>query len=109
MEAVKAPLLLLALALGLAALLVATGSGVRTSAVPDAGAAAAVPAEADASVGQLVLQRCGTCHGLETLSHNPQDAAGWTKTVDTMTQMGAQVAPSERDALIAYLARHFGK
>lgn len=105
----KAPLLLLGLALGLAALLVATGSGLRSPAAPSANAVATVPAEADAAVGQLVLQRCGTCHGLETLSHNPQDAAGWSKTVATMTQMGAQVAPSERDALITYLARHFGK
>ncbi|MGH9393057.1 MAG: hypothetical protein ACRD1E_02725 [Terriglobales bacterium] len=105
----KAPLLLLGFALGLAALLVATGSGLRPSAVPNPAASASVPAEADASVGQLVLQRCGSCHGLDTLSHNPNDAAGWAKMVDTMTQMGARVAPSERAPLIAYLARHFGK
>lgn len=105
-------MLLLGLAVGLALLLVFTGSGVRPNRAQDAAAeeAAAPPAaEADAAAGQLVLQRCGSCHSLDTLSHNPQDAAGWAKTVDTMQAMGAQVAPSERDALIAYLARHFGR
>jgi len=106
---VKAPLVLLGVALGLALLLVLTGSGLRGPSAANSAAVATVPAEADASVGQLVLARCGTCHGLETLSHNPNDAAGWTTTVDTMIQMGAQVQPQERAPLIAYLARHFGK
>lgn len=98
--------------MGLALVLVFTGSGLRPNPAADAVAtAAATPpaAEADAAAGQLVLQRCGSCHGLDTLSHNPQDAAAWAKTVDAMQQLGAQVAPSERAALIAYLARHFGK
>ncbi|HVA64344.1 MAG TPA: hypothetical protein VNF74_11515 [Terriglobales bacterium] len=108
----KAPLLLLGLALGLSFMLVVAGSGLRENAAANAAAAAAAappPAEADAAVGQLVLQRCGGCHSLDTLSHNPQDAAGWSRTVDAMTQIGAQVSPQERDPLIAYLAAHFGK
>lgn len=107
----KAPLLLLGLALALAAILVATGSGLRENAAANAAAAAAAlppAAEADAAVGQLVLQRCGSCHGLDTLSHNPQDAQGWGRTVDTMVQMGARVSPQERGPLVDYLARHFG-
>ncbi|HUX66006.1 MAG TPA: hypothetical protein VMV31_00800 [Terriglobales bacterium] len=107
----KVPLLLLGLALGLSLMLVVAGSGLRPNAAANAEAVAAAappPAEADAAVGQLVLQRCGGCHSLDTLSHNPQDAAGWARTVDTMAQLGAQVAPDERDPLIAYLAAHFG-
>jgi mono/diheme cytochrome c family protein len=109
---VKTPLLLLGLAMGLALLLVAVNSGSRPNPGAEAAAAEAVAVpvpEADAAVGQLVLQRCGSCHGLDTLSHNPQDAAGWARTVALMQQMGAQVAPQERDALVAYLARHFGR
>lgn len=103
----RAPLWLLGLAAALALMVVFTGSGERAPMTASA-AVAAVPAEADAPVGTLVLQRCGTCHGLDTLSHNPQDAAGWSRTVTAMQQLGAQVNPQERDALIAYLARHFG-
>ncbi|HET9783454.1 MAG TPA: hypothetical protein VFP94_00720 [Terriglobales bacterium] len=73
-----------------------------------AAVAAAAP-EADAAVGQLVLARCGSCHGLDTLSHNPQDAAGWSKTVDSMIALGAQVQPQEKSALVEYLAKHFGR
>jgi hypothetical protein len=101
-------LFLLGLAASLALLLVITNAGQRPAAAADSAAAAAVP-EADAAAGQLVLARCGSCHGLDTLSHNPQDAAGWSKTVDTMIQMGAQVAPTEKAALVQYLATHFGK
>ncbi|HXR96300.1 MAG TPA: hypothetical protein VN709_00515 [Terriglobales bacterium] len=103
----RAPGWLLGLAIGLALLVVFTGSGEHAPASAST-AVATVPAEADAPVGALVLQRCGTCHGLDTLSHNPQDAAGWSRTVTSMQQLGAQISPQERDALVAYLARHFG-
>jgi cytochrome c553 len=103
----KAPLFLLGLAASLALLIVITNVGQRPPAAADTSAAAVAP-EADAAVGQLVLARCGSCHGLDTLSHNPQDAAGWSKTVDSMMALGAQVQPSEKPALVEYLAKHFG-
>ncbi len=105
----KAPLFMLGLALALALVLVLTGAGLKPASVTEPSPSAPVPAEADAAVGQMVLTSCGGCHGLETLSHNPQDAAGWTKTVALMQQLGAQVSPDEAPQLIAYLARHFGK
>ncbi len=104
----KAPLIMLGLSVGLAGVLVASGAGLRREPPAPPSPSAPVPAEADAAVGQLVLRTCGGCHGLETLSHNPQDAAGWTKTVALMQQLGAQVDPNDQAALIAYLARHFG-
>lgn len=101
-------------AVGLALLLVFSGSGLRpatkeATAALAAEASATPAAEADASTGTLVLRRCGSCHSLDTLRQHPQDANGWTHTVDTMRQMGAQLSPSERTAVIAYLARHFGR
>ncbi len=104
----KAPLFMLGLALALALVLVLTGAGLKPASVAEPSPSAPVPAEADAAVGQMVLTSCGGCHGLETLSHNPQDAAGWTKTVALMQQLGAQVNPNDQAALVAYLARHFG-
>jgi hypothetical protein len=104
----KAPLFMLGLAVALALVLVVAGAGLKPAAA-EPSPSAPVPAEADAAVGQLVLKSCGGCHGLETLSHNPQDAAGWTKTVALMQQLGAQVDPNDQPALIAYLSRHFGK
>ncbi|MGH9412515.1 MAG: hypothetical protein ACRD0Y_02135 [Terriglobales bacterium] len=108
MKSVKAPLFLLGLAAGLALLVTLTNVGHRPVFNPEAAAASApVPEEADAAVGQLVLARCGSCHGLNTLVQHPQNAAGWSKTVDEMIGMGAQVSPQDKPALIAYLANHF--
>ena len=59
-------------------------------------------------MGELVLQRCGGCHGIDTLSQHRQDAAGWSTTIAAMQQLGAQVGPNEQDELVSYLARHFG-
>ncbi|MGH9467750.1 MAG: hypothetical protein ACRD1Y_10385 [Terriglobales bacterium] len=106
---VKAPLVLLGLAIGLALLVSLSNAGPRP--VFDAQATIAgapVPQEADAAIGQLVLARCGGCHGLNMLTQHPQDAAGWSHTVDEMISMGAQVEPQNKPALVAYLAHHFG-
>lgn len=108
-SAIKAPLVLLGLAVGLALLVAITNVGQPPAFNPEAAAASApVPEEADAAIGQMVLARCGGCHGLSTLTQHPQDAAGWTKTVNEMIGLGAQVAPQDEPALVAYLARHFG-
>ncbi|MGH9519572.1 MAG: hypothetical protein ACRD2D_07970 [Terriglobales bacterium] len=109
----RVPLLLLGLSVGLALVLVIGGAGLRPVTREDtaalAAAAAATPAsEADAATGAFVLQHCGGCHGIDTLGHNPQDAAAWSRTVDTMVQMGASVPAENRAAVIAYLAQHFG-
>ncbi len=107
-SAVKAPLVLLGLAVGLALLVALTNVGQRPALNPEAAASAPVPEEADAAIGQMVLARCGGCHGLNTLTQHPQDATGWTKTVNEMVGLGAQVSAQDEPALVAYLARHFG-
>jgi cytochrome c2 len=97
------------LAAGLALILVFAGVGVHSNPVYSATqAAASASPDPDAATGAVVLQACGGCHSVSTLTQHPQDAAGWTQTVATMEQMGAQVPPTQRAAVIAYLARHFG-
>jgi hypothetical protein len=106
---VRAPLLLLGLAAGLALILVFAGVGVHSNPVYNAASAAAsAPPDPDAATGALVLQACGGCHSVATLTQHPQDAAGWTATVASMEQLGAQVPSAQRAAVIAYLANHFG-
>lgn len=109
----RAPLLLLGFCVGLALLLVASGSGLRPVTRADAAelaaASTATPAaEADAATGAEVLKACGGCHSIATLSQHPQDAAGWSRTVQSMEQLGAQVPATDRAAILDYLARHFG-
>ena len=91
---------------GLALCLVFAGSGLRVNSA--AALRNAPPPDADAAIGQLVLTRCGGCHGINTLSQHPQDAAGWAQTVAAMQKLGAQLAPPEKSEIVAYLARHFG-
>lgn len=107
----RVPLLLLVLAATLAVLIALVNPNVHPAPSATASAVAvATPAPAaDAAVGQLVLERCGGCHGLQVLSQRPQDAAGWRQTVVMMQSLGAQVTPQESDSIVDYLARHFGK
>ena len=104
----KTPLLLLGVAVGLALMLVVSGSGVRTNQVAAANAvASSASPDPDAAVGELVLARCGGCHGIDTLSQHRQDAAGWTQTIAAMQKLGVQVSPDEQVELVNYLAKHF--
>ena len=55
--------------------------------------------------GATIMQNaCQSCHGLGIITSQHQDAAGWTRTVDTMINRGASLTADERTALIAYLA-----
>jgi mono/diheme cytochrome c family protein len=54
-----------------------------------------------------VVSRCLTCHESDLVAQQRLTAAAWGREVDKMIRWGAPVAPSERDAVIAYLAAHF--
>ena len=54
-----------------------------------------------------VARRCLTCHETDMIAQQRLSTAAWGREVDKMTRWGAPVEPAERDALIAYLARHF--
>ena len=59
-----------------------------------------------------VQAACSMCHSLDYIVMNSpiQDAAGWDKTVKKMmTVYGAPLSPEESAAIVAYLARHYGK
>lgn len=53
----------------------------------------------------LVLNRCGACHNTTRICKNlgVKDGAAWEKTVATMVGKGAKLAPSEQQAVAAYL------
>ena len=59
-----------------------------------------------------VQAACSMCHSLDYIVMNSpiQDQAGWDKTVKKMVSVfGAPLTPEESAAIIAYLARHYGK
>ncbi len=47
------------------------------------------------------------CHGPSLIAQQRVDRNGWTREVDKMIRWGARVAPEDKDALVAYLARTF--
>jgi hypothetical protein len=53
----------------------------------------------------LVLQKCGSCHPVSTVTDTKQSAAAWSDTVDEMVQNGAELSADENAQLKAYLAK----
>jgi mono/diheme cytochrome c family protein len=54
-----------------------------------------------------VVSRCLTCHESDLIAQQRLTGPAWGREVDKMIRWGAEVPPSERDAVIAYLAAHF--
>jgi competence protein ComEA len=52
----------------------------------------------------LVLRACTRCHAVSLLTQQRKPPAEWAKTVDKMIAWGAPVQPSEKQALVDYLA-----
>lgn len=105
----KPPLLLLAAAIALTAVVFFSDPGRANVAPLPAAAAAATPVSAeDVAAGQVVLHRCGTCHSLGTLAEHPQNRAGWQATMQSMAQLGAGWTQQEQPMILNYLVRHFG-
>lgn len=58
---------------------------------------------------RLMNASCQTsCHTVRNIQTQAMDAAGWTKTVDTMVGKGAKISPDDVPALVRYLAEHYG-
>jgi len=58
----------------------------------------------------VLLQACGTaCHTAETVVSQRRGAAAWGVMVDSMVARGARLNEADRQALLEYLARHFGE
>src|SRR4051812_41412382 len=54
-----------------------------------------------------VARRCLTCHEPDLIAQQRLSTAAWGREVDKMIRWGAAVEPSERDAIVAYLAGRF--
>ena len=67
---------------------------------------------ADGPGREQVQAACSMCHSLDYIVMNSpiQDQAGWDKTVKKMVSVfGAPLTAEESFAIVAYLARHYGK
>jgi hypothetical protein len=63
-----------------------------------------VPDVARAQVPMVCTQ---ACHGPSLIAQQRLDVAGWTREINKMTGWGADIADSDKDALITFLARTF--
>ena len=68
-----------------------------------------VSADATDSAAALVTTRCTACHGVALIEAQRLAVDGWTREVDKMTSWGATLAAPEKDLLVRYLARRFGR
>ena len=60
----------------------------------------------------LVVSQCAMCHSLDYITMNATilDRAGWEKTVGKMINvMGAPIDEADKQLIIDYLARNYGK
>ncbi len=78
--------------------------------------AAAVPSRAQQDPNPLpagegrdvVFATCSQCHSLTAITQLREGKAAWRHQIYDMIERGAQVAPSEIDTMVNYLATHFG-
>jgi mono/diheme cytochrome c family protein len=57
---------------------------------------------------EVVKESCLSCHGGEPLAQQRLSRAQWTAEVDKMIRWGAEVPSEKKEALLSYLAGHFG-
>lgn len=51
---------------------------------------------------------CSGCHALDLATSQKKPRAGWQTTVDSMVSKGATASKEQLDAIVDYLAAHFG-
>jgi mono/diheme cytochrome c family protein len=56
----------------------------------------------------MLASACAQCHNLSIIVSMREGAAGWRRHVYNMVTRGAQLTPSEAEAVIGYLATNFG-
>ena len=57
---------------------------------------------------QLLESRCQGCHDLRPIQTAALDSDGWTKTINTMIENGAEVEKAEIPVLVKYLVLNHG-
>jgi cytochrome c5 len=66
------------------------------------------PGQQDDKGEQILNGSCTTCHDLRMVEVQALDKAGWTSSVESMIQRGADVAPDDLPILIDYLVANHG-
>ena len=56
----------------------------------------------------LVQTRCSVCHSTDRVTRATKSRVQWDQTVTRMIKRGAQLTDTEKQALIDYLATHYG-
>lgn len=56
----------------------------------------------------LFVQRCHTCHELNTVTVQRLSGADWRTVVERMIQNGAQLTEPESEQIITYLTKMYG-
>jgi mono/diheme cytochrome c family protein len=63
----------------------------------------------DAEAGERIMNSaCQDCHDTRRIQTAAMDAAGWTRTVNTMIEKGAKVSKEDLPVLVNYLAFSHG-
>jgi cytochrome c5 len=58
---------------------------------------------------RIMNASCQTnCHNVRPIQTQAMDAAGWTKSVQTMVDKGATISKDDVPVLVRYLAEHYG-
>ena len=75
------------------------------AAIASANAQQPLPAGAGSDI---IKTLCVSCHGTDLIASQRLNIAGWGRELDKMARWGATLLPEQREALIPYLAEHFG-
>ncbi len=57
---------------------------------------------------EVLESSCQGCHDLRPIQTSALDAEGWTKTIETMIENGAEVEKEEMPILVRHLVLNFG-
>ncbi|HIC84720.1 MAG TPA: hypothetical protein EYP06_00275 [Desulfobacterales bacterium] len=58
---------------------------------------------------EKVLEKCNTCHGLNSISRSRRSAQEWRKLIDQMINYGLEIGQKDLETVIEYLSKCCGK
>ena len=104
----RLPLTLLALGLIPLAALVRAEAEPPSPPPPPLDPAQVLSAFAPGEGREQTAAACGACHSPVIITGKKLDEDGWAQVVDHMIDKGAQVTDANYDAIVTYLAAHYG-
>ncbi len=96
-------MILIVIILALLSMTILTACGSSSSSNPSSSGSNTSSIDAVA----LMSQQCSRCHPISRVTSKTKTAEQWKVTVDRMIQHGAQLTPSQEQALIDYLAQNY--